>query len=107
MNNYMCVAKEGVDFCKYGFRLERGEYIYYIQTKRIVVRRDLTVRFNSVSIDIMRVFSQLVKDDVVYFQKREDVKTKHIILSSKEYDMVMELRSASRKEKLSNEEKRI
>lgn len=92
MNNYICKAKSGIDYCKYGFIKEKESYIYKIKTNRIIIRKDLTVKFNSVSIDVLVVFSNLVKDDVIYFTKREETRSRSIMVTPKEYAVIMKIR---------------
>ncbi len=96
-NNYLCVAKENVDFSRYGFIRQKGEWIFSLNnTKRITVKKDGIMRFNNVSIDVLMVFSKLVKDEVIYFQRKEDSRTRSIVVSPKEYQLIMELRDKKR-----------
>lgn len=96
MNNHVCMAKEGVDFRSYGFRYDssKKEYSYWINTRRITITNKLILKFNSVSVDVLMKFAELVKDGVVYFIEKQNVKTRLVALSKKEYEMIM----ATRKE---------
>lgn len=98
MNKYICMAKEGVDFRNYGFKLEREGYVYYINTKRITIRKDLSMRFNQVTVDVLMVFSKLVQDKVVYFVKNDALRNKQIKVNKKEYDLIMSMRNSENKE---------
>lgn len=90
--NYVCMIKKGVEPSKYGFVYKYGEWTYWIKTRRITINKKNQLQFNQITVDVLRVFSEMVKDDVVYFIPKEDAKFHHLVLSNEEYKVIMEMR---------------
>lgn len=86
MLKLICEVKLPFDYEKLGF-VETDVEVNYWQsgTKRIIIdKRNNRVRFNCVTIEVLRVFSELIKNDLITFSyafKRESV-----TISRKEYE---------------------
>lgn len=99
-NNYVCMAKEGVNFRKYNFEYDntKQEYVFKINTRRITVTKNRILKFNQVTVEVLRVFADLVRDDVIYFVYNENARKRTLMISEKEYKVIMEMRKNAEEE---------
>lgn len=94
MTKYQCFVKENIDYSKYGFKEENGQYRFWCSgLVRMTITNKYQLQFNQVMADVLKVFSEMLKDDIVYFQTKEDVKKHTIKLSDEELKVIQEMRN--------------
>ena len=88
MTKYQCFVKENIDYSKYGFKKEEnGQYRFWCSgLVRMTITNKYQLQFNQVMADVL-------KDDIVYFQTKEDVKKHTIKLSDEELKVIQEMRN--------------
>lgn len=88
----ICIAKEGVDYTKYGFRLENRVWSYwYNNTRRIYFDvRNNKVYFNCMTTQVLSVFYRMAQDNVIEF--KECLKEHRMYLTDEEYKIIQEMR---------------
>ena len=91
-NGYVCMARKEIEPSKYGFKYDYGEWVYWIKTRRITINKKFQLQFNQITIDVLKVFSEMVKDDMIYFLPKDEAKFHHLVLSNEEYKIIMEMR---------------
>ena len=92
-NKFVCVMKKEVDFSKYGFKLEFGNWIYFNGTLRIEINpKSKKVHFNNITVDVIKIIVDMVKDKCIEFVPAIEAQTHTLLLTNKEYQIIMEMR---------------
>ena len=93
---YCFYAKSGVDYSKYGFIHEDNQWVIWRGTRRITIKENQNnfMSFNSVTNEILKIFMDMVNDNVVIVSTYKEHKPrKHYInLDDEEYQMILERR---------------
>ena len=98
MSKMVCVVEKGFDYSKYGFKEDKKEYSLYIGIKRLYFNKNnYIMHFNMVTIEVLYVLYQMIKDDVIKFESYDKVKNefkrKCLYLSDEEYKVIKEMRN--------------
>ena len=91
--NYWCYVKENIDYSKYGFKHEHNEWVLWMGTRRMTITSKYQLQFNQVIADVLRIFAEMVKDNVIYFETKEEVKKHTIKLTDDELKLIQEMRN--------------
>ena len=92
-NEFICVMKKEVDFSKYGFELEFGNWRYFDRTLRIEINtKSKKVHFNNVTVDVIKIIVDMAKDKCIEFIPALEAQTHTLLLTNKEYQTIMEMR---------------
>lgn len=99
---YCLYAKKGVDYTKYGFVEESGHFTIWRTTRRIDIKKsDYSLSFNNITNEILKIFADMIKDNVVIIREYKDHKprTHYINLSDEEYEIIVKMRNENSYEK--------
>ena len=92
-NKFVCVMKKEVDFSKYGFKLEFGNWRYFNGTLRIEINtKSKKVHFNNITVDVIKIIVDMAKDKCIEFVPAIEAQTHTLLLTNKEYQIIMEMR---------------
>lgn len=92
-NKFVCVMKKEVDFSKYGFELEFGNWRYFDRTLRIEINtKSKKLHFNNVTVDVIKIIVDMAKDKCIEFIPALEAQTHTLLLTNKEYQTIMEMR---------------
>lgn len=94
MSNLIYLAKEGIDFTKYGFEDKGQEYCYWLShTKRIIIdKSNSRVYFNNITNDVIVKIEDLFADKVIYHISKDKIKLKYYKLSVDEWEVIKKMR---------------
>lgn len=90
-------AKRDIDYSKYGFVLSENkkEWVIWRGTRRITIRNDNnSMSFNSITNEILKIFMEMVKDDVIIVKpyKERKPRSHYIALDDEEYELIQKMR---------------
>ena len=89
-------AKKDIDYSKYDFVESDKEWVVWRGTRRITIKKkDYSMSFNMITNEILKIFMDMVKDDVIYVKKQKAKVSKHhyIGLSDSEYELIQKIRN--------------
>lgn len=94
MSNLIYLAKEGIDFKKYGFEDKGQEYCYWLSnTKRIIIdKSNNRVYFNAITNEVILTLEKLFEDKVIYHFPKDKLKLKYYKLSVDEWETIKKMR---------------
>ena len=99
---YCFYAKKGIDYSKYGFKKDtyrnKIEWVIWRGTRRITIEESKGnyLSFNNVTNEVMKIFMDMVKDNVVIFKEKPDhrePRNHYIGLTQEEYEMIQKKRN--------------
>ena len=94
MSNLVYIAKDDIDFTKYGFENKEQEYCYWLSnTKRIIIdKSNNRVYFNNITNDVILTLEKLLEDKVIYHIEKTKLKLKYYKLSADEWETIKKMR---------------
>ena len=90
------ICKKGVDYSKYGFNESNKEWTTWTSIKKLIIKKDdMTLHFNMPALEDMKIFYEMVKDNVVIWKDipRNKQRYHYIGLTDEEYKMIQEKRN--------------
>ena len=97
---YYFNAKPNVDYKKYGFVEDDTEWVVWRNTRRITIKkRDMSMQFNMLTNEMLKIFMDMVKDNVVILVKTSGIrkpKPHCLDLTDEEYEAVLKMRDKKR-----------
>lgn len=101
---YCFNAKPNVDYKKYGFVEDDTEWVVWRNTRRITIKkRDMSMQFNMLTNEMLKIFMDMVKDNVVILVKTSGIrkpKPHCLDLTDEEYEAVLKMRDKKRQEEI-------
>ena len=95
---YCFYAKKDINYSKYGFIHEDNEWVIWRGTRRISIdeKRNNYMSFNMITNEILKIFMQLIKDDLIIFKEKPDQREPryhYIGLTEEEYELIQRRRN--------------
>ena len=90
---------ENSDFSKYGFIKENDVWVLYKGIKRIFIYSDGRMRFNCLTVPLLAVFMEMIKNEEIYYKEVPFVpynKRVYTFLTEEEFEMIKNLRNETK-----------
>lgn len=90
------ICKNGVDYSKYGLVEESTEWVKWNSIKKLIIKKkNMQLSFNMPSLDDLKTFYEMIKDDVVFWKDipRNKGRYHYIGLTEEEYELIQNRRN--------------